>query len=184
MNHERWRGRRATVMGLGLFGGGVETARFLAGIGMRVTVTDQRPAEKLAESIRALQGVPLHYELGGHRERDFDDTDLVVANPAVAPSSPFLALARAAGVPITSEIELFLEACPARVVLVTGTQGKSSTSHALHHFLRAAGFGAHLGGNIGRSLLGSLEQLGERDWVVLEISSYQLEALSPSGVRA
>lgn len=166
-------------MGLGLFGGGVETARYLSSLGMRVTVTDQRPAEKLAESIRALDGVEIAYQLGLHRECDFTDTDLVVANPAVAPSSPFLAAARAANVPITSEMELFLEACPARIVLVTGTQGKSSTSHAIDHFLKAAGFSSQLGGNIGRSLLGALNRLGADDWVVLEISSYQLEALTP-----
>jgi UDP-N-acetylmuramoylalanine--D-glutamate ligase len=72
---------------------------------------------------------------------------------------------------------LFLEACPARIVLVTGTQGKSSTSHAIDHFLRAGGKASQLGGNIGRSLLGELESLSAQDWVVLEISSYQLEAL-------
>src|SRR5688572_31312205 len=122
-------------MGLGLFGGGVETARYLAKLGMQVTVTDQRPAEKLRESIQALEGLPIRFELGGHRESDFTGTELVVANPAVAPSSPFLAAARSAGVPITSEIELFLSAVRARIILVTGTQGKSSTSHAIDHFL-------------------------------------------------
>jgi UDP-N-acetylmuramoylalanine--D-glutamate ligase len=166
-------------MGLGLFGGGAETARHLAGQGLRVTVTDLRSADLLRESIDSLADVGLVYALGGHREEDFVDTDLVVANPAVAPGHPLLAKARAAGVPVTSEMALFLEACPARLVLVTGTQGKSSTSHAVDHFLRAAGFRSHLGGNIGRSLLGSLGLLGPEDWVVLEISSYQLEALPP-----
>lgn len=178
--HARWRGKRATVMGLGLFGGGVETARYLAQLGMRVTVTDLRTAQTLAESLRALEGLPLTYELGAHRERDFTDSDLVVANPAVSPSDRFLASARAAGVTVTSEMALFLEACPAQVVAVTGTQGKSSTSHAIDHFLRASGFRSHLGGNIGRSLLSALTSLGEDDWVVLEISSYQLEALPPA----
>ncbi|HTF89708.1 MAG TPA: UDP-N-acetylmuramoyl-L-alanine--D-glutamate ligase [Planctomycetota bacterium] len=185
--HAHWRGRRATVMGLGLFGGGVETARYLARLGMRVTVTDQRPADKLRESIQALDGLAIRFELGSHRESDFTDTDLVVANPAVAPGSPFLAAARRAAVPITSEIELFLEAVRARVVLVTGTQGKSSTSHAIDHFLRSAGFSSQVGGNIGRSLLGSLDRLERDDWVVLEISSYQLEAMTPpaaDGVHA
>ncbi len=179
--HAHWRGRRATVMGLGLFGGGVETARYLVDLGMHVTVTDLRSAQTLAESIRDLEGLPITYILGAHREVDFEDTDLVVANPAVAPKNPFLACARAAGVPVTSEMALFLEACPARIVLVTGTQGKSSTSHAIDHFLRAAGFSSQLGGNIGRSLLCALDALNGDDWVVLEISSYQLEALPPPG---
>jgi len=175
--HARWSGRRATVMGLGLFGGGVETARYLAKLGMQVTVTDQRPAELLAESLAALEGLELRYVLGRHELQDFTQTDLVVANPAVAPANPFLAAARAAGVEQSSEMALFLEACPAQLVLVTGTQGKSSTSNAIDHFLRAAGRASHLGGNIGRSLLGELDRLGPEDWVVLEISSYQLEAL-------
>lgn len=177
--HAHWRGRRATVMGLGLFGGGVETARYLVDLGMHVTVTDLRSEQTLAESIRDLEGRPITYVLGAHREIDFSHTDLVVANPAVAPKNPFLACARAAGVAVTSEMALFLEACPARLVLITGTQGKSSTSHAIDHFLRAAGFSARLGGNIGRSLLCALDSLKGDDWVVLEISSYQLEALPP-----
>jgi UDP-N-acetylmuramoylalanine--D-glutamate ligase len=173
------RGKRATVMGLGLFGGGVETARFLAKRGLRVTVTDLRGERELAESIAQLSGVDVRYALGGHRTEDFDSTELVVANPAVAPSSPFLAAARAAGVPVTSEMELFLEASPARTVLITGTQGKSSTCHALAGLLRAAGIPVALGGNIGHSLLAEVDHLRAADLAVVEISSYQLEALPP-----
>lgn len=180
-----WRGKRATVMGLGLFGGGVETARYLAALGMRVTVTDQRPREKLEESLGALAGVDLTLVLGEHRERDFTNTDMVVANPAVAPSNRYLALARGNGVPVLSEIALFLEANPARAVLVTGTQGKSSTANQIHQFLIAGGSRAHLGGNIGRSLLADLPHLRAEDFVVVEISSYQLEALPrPTGLPA
>ena len=171
------RGAEVTVMGLGLFGGGVETARWLARQGARVRVTDLRGAGELAESLAALRGVPLELALGGHREEHFARADLVVANPAVAPSNPFLAAARAAGVPVTSEAALFLEACPARLVLVTGTQGKSSTSQFAHQLLFASGLSARLGGNIGRSLLADLDQLDGGDVVVMELSSYQLEAL-------
>lgn len=174
-------GLPVTVMGLGLFGGGVESARWLAARGARVTVTDLRDARTLAESIEALRGVEVRFALGGHDERDFTSAHTVVANPAVPPSHPLLAAARAAGARVTSETALFLGACPARVVLVTGTQGKSSTSHAAHGLLVASGLSAHLGGNIGRSLLGALDALDERDVVVLELSSYQLEGLPPAG---
>jgi UDP-N-acetylmuramoylalanine--D-glutamate ligase len=173
------RGKRATVMGLGLFHGGSEVARYLVSRGAQVTVTDLRPAAQLAESLRELEGLPITYVLGEHCERDFADAELVVANPAVPPSSPFLKLARERGAQITSETALFLDACPARMVLVTGTQGKSSTCHTLAGLLQAAGIRAHLGGNIGRSLLNGLDALSESDVVVLEISSYQLEALPP-----
>lgn len=170
-------GAEVTVMGLGLFGGGVETARWLARQGARVRVTDLRQASELAESLDQLRGVPLELALGGHREEHFVRADLVVANPAVAPSNPFLAAARAAGVPVTSEAALFLEACPARLVLVTGTQGKSSTAQFAHQLLLASGLRARLGGNIGRSLLADLDELQAEEVVVMELSSYQLEAL-------
>ncbi|MCK6446562.1 MAG: UDP-N-acetylmuramoyl-L-alanine--D-glutamate ligase [Planctomycetes bacterium] len=184
--HAALRGQRVTVMGLGLFGGGLEVTRYLAGLGARVTVTDLRPKEKLAESLAALAAsthAPVELVLGEHRERDFTDTELVIANPAVAPSNPFLAAARRAGVPISSELVLFLEATRARVVLVTGTQGKSSTSHQTAALLAASGFRVELGGNIGRSLLSTLDELGGEAIAVVEISSYQLEAL-PERMRA
>jgi len=172
------RGRRATVMGLGLQGGGVETVRYLASRGALITVTDARPAEKLAESLAAIAGVEARLVLGEHRLEDFTGADLVVANPAVAPSHPLLVAARAAGVHVTSEMELFLAACPARLVLVTGTQGKSSTTNATARLLAACGKRVHLGGNIGHALIHSVDAFAADDVAVVEISSYQLEALS------
>lgn len=170
-------GLPVTVMGLGLFGGGATVARHLARRGARVTVTDQRSEAELAPAVRSLDGVPLRFVLGEHRTEDFTRTGLVVANPAVSPKSPYLAAARSAGVPITSEAALFLESCPARIAAVTGTQGKSSTCHTLHQLLRGAGLSAHLGGNIGHSLLDEVERMRPEDVVVLELSSYQLEVL-------
>lgn len=171
------RGAPVTVMGLGLFGGGVGVARHLASRGARVTVTDLRTADELAPAIRALAGVDVRFVLGEHRREDFENAALVVANPAVSPASEFLAAARAGGAAITSEIALFLELCPARIAAVTGTQGKSSTCNALHQLLVASGLRAHLGGNIGGSLLDAASQMDPDDVVVLELSSYQLETL-------
>lgn len=177
MSHDALRGRRVTVMGLGLQGGGVEVVRFLCARGALVTVTDKRPADKLAESLAAIAGLPVRCVLGEHREEDFTGAELVVANPAVAPSHPLLLAARARGVTVTSEMALFLAACPARVVLITGTQGKSSTTHATARLLEEAGYRVHLGGNIGRALVSALDDMREDDIAVVEISSYQLEAL-------
>jgi UDP-N-acetylmuramoylalanine--D-glutamate ligase len=173
-------GLPVTVMGLGLFGGGSTVARHLARRGARVTVTDQRSASELAAALSQLDGLGLRFVLGEHRTEDFTRAGLVVANPAVAPHSPYLRAARAAGVPITSETALFLEACPARIAAVTGTQGKSSTCHTLHQLLSSAGLAAHLGGNIGHSLLEEAETMRPEEIVVLEISSYQLEVLPPT----
>jgi UDP-N-acetylmuramoylalanine--D-glutamate ligase len=166
-----------TVMGLGLFGGGAAVARWLVGQGARVTVTDLRSAAELAPAVRTLEGFEVEFVLGEHRLADFTRTGMVVANPAVAPGNPLLAAARAAGVPVTSEMALFLEHCPARIAAVTGTQGKSSTCNTLAQLLAACGFRVHLGGNIGRSLLESLREMERDDVAVVEISSYQLDAL-------
>ncbi len=166
-------------MGLGLQGGGVETVRYLAGVGARVTVTDLRPPAKLSESLAAIEGLDVRCVLGEHRLEDFTDADVVIANPAVAPDNEFLRAARAAQVAVSSEMELFLEACPARLVLITGTQGKSSTTNATAQLLAAGGARVHVGGNIGRALITALGEMRADDIAVVEISSYQLEALAP-----
>lgn len=173
-------GRRVTVLGLGRFGGGIGVARWLAGQGARVLVTDQEPAEKLAESVAKLADVPnLTFRLGDHVQSDFSDADLVVTSPAVRPSHPMLAVARAAAVPITLEIRLFIERCPAKkVVGVTGTKGKSTTTALLGRMLQPK-FRTHIGGNLGGSLLSELPNIRPDDVVVLELSSFMLEHLAP-----
>jgi len=169
---------RAIVMGLGSFGGGLGAARYLASSGARVLVTDLRREPELRDSLRGLAGLDVETVLGEHRASDFETADLVVVNPAVRPDNPLVALARSGGARITSEIELFLEAVRARVVCVTGTQGKSSTCHVLSQLLERCGRRTHLGGNIGRSLLTELDRIDPEDLCVLELSSYQLAALA------
>lgn len=174
------RGARATVMGLGLFGGGVSTARFLASQGADVLVTDLRDAHTLRESVAALVNLPIRYRLGEHRAEDFKNTDLVVANPAVPPESEYLQIARGNGVRITSELELFLHACPSReIYAITGTNGKTTTTTLAGEMLKLAKPRVFVGGNIGKSLLDCLDELQQNDAVLLEVSSFQLEALQP-----
>ncbi len=170
-------GRRVLVMGLGSFGGGAGAARYVAEHGARVTVTDLRPARLLSSSIEALADLPIEFVLGEHRREDFERAEIVVANPAVPPGHPLLEHARSSGAWVTSEIELFLESVTARLVCVTGTQGKSSTCHLIAALLRGTGIPAYLGGNFGGSLLPEVGRLRAEDVVVLELSSYQLEAL-------
>jgi len=170
-------GCRVTVMGLGLFGGGAAAARYLAERGARVTVTDLRGENELAPALSELADLDLRFVLGEHRARDFITSDIVVANPAVPVRDRHLVNAKRSGARITSEIALFLDACPARVVAVTGTQGKSSTTDFLAQLLRATGHRTHLGGNIGRSLLPALASMSSEDVCAVELSSYQLEEL-------
>jgi len=173
-------GIRATVMGLGTFGGGGGAVEFLCRHGARVTVTDLQDADALADQLERfdhLPGHPIAWRLGEHRDEDFSEAELVVVNPAVPLESPWLATAAAAGARLTTEIGLFWDLCPARTIAVTGSNGKSTTTAMIHAILSASGQAAWLGGNIGGSLLGELESISPGDWVVLELSSFQLEHL-------
>jgi UDP-N-acetylmuramoylalanine--D-glutamate ligase len=173
-----FRGRKVTIMGLGRHGGGVAAARYCALAGGIVTVTDLADRTALAESLAALRDVPIEkVTIGQHCEADFSTAHIVVVNPAVKPGDPHIELARQAGATITSEIELFLNACPATVIGVTGTVGKSTTVAMLAAILQAAGRRTWLGGNIGHSLLADLPRMRSGDIVVLEMSSFQLHWL-------
>jgi UDP-N-acetylmuramoylalanine--D-glutamate ligase len=179
------RGKRAVVMGLGRFGGGVGVTRFLCARGADVRVTDRADEATLADSLAMLADLPVAYRLGGHDPADLDDTDLLVVSPAVDRcTNPFFLDACARGIPCTTEINLFLARCRARMVGVTGTIGKSTTcamAHAIcdHPDARATRTARKvlLGGNIGASLLEEVDKLNARDLVVLELSSFQLAAL-------
>ena len=167
-------------MGLGHFGGGAAAARWLARQGAIVTVTDLADEHTLADALPLLADVPIAaVHLGGHREEDFREADLIVLNPAVRPNSPWLQIARSSGARLSTELELFIENCPARIIGVTGSNGKSTTAAMTAAILKAAGRRTFLGGNIGGSLLEQLPQIGPDDWVVLEISSFQLWHCSP-----
>lgn len=169
-------GKRVTVAGLGRFGGGIAVSRWLCGQGARVLVTDRDGPEKLADSVRQLEGLPIELVLGEQNESDFASADLVVASPAIPPHNLLLQTARAAGVPITTEIRLFIERCPAKIIGITGTKGKSTTTAMLGKILETK-FTTWVGGNIGKSLLADLERIGTSDQVVLELSSFMLEQL-------
>lgn len=178
-------GRRALVVGLGRLGGGLGVTRWLCEQGAVVTVTDQASAESLAESVEALRGLPVALHLGGHNDADLDTSDLVIINPAVHKSaSPYFREIVRREIEWTTEMNLFCERCPATVVGVTGTFGKSTTCAMLFEVFEAARLAGkvdcgavHLGGNIGRSLLTEVPHIDARDWVVLEMSNAQLEDL-------
>ncbi len=167
-------GRKITVMGLGLFGGGVGVTRFLVGQGAKVTVTDVKPERDLRESVEELRGLPVTLRLGGHDERDFRDADLVIVNPAIPETNPFLNLAPA----LETEMNLFFKLCRAQTILgVTGSNGKTTTTTLVGEILKKHPRRSWVGGNIGVSLLESLPEIGPDGLVVLELSSFMLENL-------
>ncbi|MCL2209720.1 MAG: UDP-N-acetylmuramoyl-L-alanine--D-glutamate ligase [Treponema sp.] len=172
-------GLKALIMGIGLHGGGLESARFLIKRGCEITVTDLRDEKTLLPSIEKLdtfcgelKGKPVKYILGKHEIDDFKNADIVVKNPAVRNDSIFLQSAKK----IETDISLFLQESPAGLFAVTGTKGKSCTASALCRILsknRKKGK-AFLGGNITVSPLVFLDELEKNDDVVLELSSFQL----------
>ena len=172
-----WKGCRVTVMGLGSFGGGAGLARHLAEQGASVTVTDLKDAAALQDAVAALQGLPVRFVLGEHRDGDFIDTDRVFVNPAVPLTSPYLQLARSHGVPLDSELNLFVRQCAGRIIGITGSVGKTTTTSLLGGILQAHDARTLVGGNIGGSLLSRLPDIEPDTPVVLEISSFQLEHL-------
>jgi UDP-N-acetylmuramoylalanine--D-glutamate ligase len=169
-------GKRITVAGLGRFGGGIAVTRWLCSQGAKVLVTDLDTAENLSRSTGQLDGLPVEYRLGEHRDEDFTRADMVVASPAIPLQNKYLQAARSAGKIVTTEIRLFIERCPATIIGVTGTKGKSTTTAMLGRMLEPV-VKTWVGGNIGKSLLADLEFIGKDDLVVLELSSYMLEYL-------
>jgi UDP-N-acetylmuramoylalanine--D-glutamate ligase len=180
-------GKRVVVMGLGRFGGGEDSAIFAFKSGANVLVTDLAKPEQLTKTLKKLEGLAIEYRLGEHRMLDFTSADLVIVNPAVPPDNLFITAAKQAGAILTSQVELFFQLCPAPIVGITGSNGKSTTTSLIYHLL-SAGEGssyrkAWLSGNIGdRPFLGMLEEIQSKDIVVLELSSFQLEQLSRTGL--
>jgi UDP-N-acetylmuramoylalanine--D-glutamate ligase len=173
---------KVTVMGLGIHGGGLASALFFARRGAEVTVTDLRSERVLDEAVRQLHGFPVRYVLERHEERDFETADLVIKNPAVAPDSPYLARAREHGVPVETDLSVFLSLARNPVLAVTGSKGKSTTASAAAFTLSRVDPRVKLGGNITVSPLSFLDDLAPDAPVVLELSSWQLGDLRGRGI--
>jgi len=180
--------RKVLVMGLGRFGGGVDAAKFACKAGAKVIITDLASAEKLSDSLKQLEEFPdIEYHLGSHAAADFEQADIIIVNPAVAPDNDFLKLAQKHNKFITSQINIFFELCPAPIIGITGANGKSTTAALTAHLLRSASDGRRatndkyvwLSGNIGNEpLLTRIDQIGPDDLVVVELSSFQIEQLA------
>lgn len=180
----RFKNKKIVVMGLGLHGGGVGVVRFFAKQGASVLVTDLKNKEQLAESLKKLKGLPVKFVLGGHKEHNFAEADLIVKNPDVPNSSPYLIVAKKNNIPVETDISLFFKLSGAFVIGVTGTKGKSTTASLIYHFLKQS-FSVgkkkvFLAGNIGTSPLEILDKIKNGDVVVLEFSSFALEDLEKS----
>ena len=183
-----FKNKRITVLGLGLLGRGVGDVEFLAKCGAEVLVTDKKSDGELAESVAKLKKYPnVTFRLGGHQKEDFEKCDLVIKSAGVRLDSPEIVAARAAGVPVAMSTALFAKYAMeegAKVVGVTGTRGKTTVAHMIHHSLISAFAKASadrranvfLGGNVrGISTLAMLPDVKKGDIAVLELDSWQLQ---------
>jgi UDP-N-acetylmuramoylalanine--D-glutamate ligase len=176
-------GKRVLIMGLGLQGSGMAAARYAVQQGATVRVTDMKSPTILAPSIQALSGLPIEFVLGQHRDEDFLWAEVIVRNPGVPRSSPYLRLAQEHGAQIEMEIALFFLTCPGRIIGITGTRGKTTTTSLIYEILHATGRPTVLGGNVaGVETLSLLSQITPETLVVLELSSWQLEGLAPHAI--
>jgi UDP-N-acetylmuramoylalanine--D-glutamate ligase len=165
-------GKRVTVAGAAR--SGIAAAELLARRGARVTLSDTRDEVAAAEPLREL-GVEL--ELGGHKTETFSDVDLVVLSPGVPPEQEVVRAARDRGIPVVGELELASRWLQGRVIAITGTKGKSTTTALTGRMLEAAGFKVAVGGNIGAPLSAQVSASTPDTLHVVETSSFQLEQI-------
>ncbi len=167
------KGKKTLVVGLARTG--VALARFLAVKGALVTVTDQAPAAELAEQRWDIQGFGITEELGVPQPSNTAEYDLILLSPGVPPEAPWLEEARRRGVPIWGELELASHFISIPTIAVSGTNGKTTTTILVGKFLEGSGFRPLVGGNIGTPLISLLSRQHEADFLVLEVSSFQLD---------
>jgi UDP-N-acetylmuramoylalanine--D-glutamate ligase len=168
-------GKRILVVGLGK--SGIASALFLQSRGARVTVSDAKSEEQLRDEIPALLDKGITVETGKHGERTFRDQDLIVVSPGVPNDVPSLVNARKSGTQVIGEIELAARYLQGEVIAITGSNGKTTTTTLTGEVIAAGGFQSLVGGNIGTPAITFVDQSSPTTWVVLEISSFQLETI-------
>jgi len=165
------------ILILGLARTGAASARLCCGLGAKVLVSDIKGEEELKEYIRMLEGVNVEFFLGSHTESLLEGVDLIVVSPGIPGSIPLLVKARSLGIEVISEIELAYNFLKSPVIAITGTNGKTTTTKLIKEILTEGGYKAISAGNIGNPLSGIPLDSSEYDYLVVEVSSFQLEGI-------
>jgi UDP-N-acetylmuramoylalanine--D-glutamate ligase len=171
-------GRRVVILGLARQG--MALAHFLVQAGAEVTVSDLRGEAALADRLAELAGLPICYVLGKHPLSLLSRADLLCLSGGVPVDIPIVLEAQRRSIPLSNDAQLFLERCPAPVIGITGSAGKTTTTALVGEMCRAAGLRTWVGGNIGNPLIVDLNRIEPGDWVVMELSSFQLEVMTVS----
>lgn len=172
------KGKRVAVIGLGV--SNRPLVEGLLGAGVPVTVCDRRRREEFNGLIETLERRGMTAALGPDYLEHLNGADIIFRTPGLRPDVPQIAQAVAAGAELTSEMEAFLNLCPCRIIAVTGSDGKTTTTTIIAGLLKAAGYRTFVGGNIGHPLLCQLDSIRPDDMVVLELSSFQLMTVRQS----
>jgi UDP-N-acetylmuramoylalanine--D-glutamate ligase len=170
-------GKRVYVIGLGAYGTGSAVARVAQARGACVTVADQKTEAELAARIEELAGRPIIFELGERAYAGLLRADMVVVSPGVPPEIEPLQRARAQGIPVIGEIELAYRLSTAPIIAIAGTKGKTTTTSLIAALLTGAGVTARVGGNIGAPLIEQAVVAAPDEYLVAEVSSFQLETI-------
>ncbi|MGD2143165.1 MAG: UDP-N-acetylmuramoyl-L-alanine--D-glutamate ligase [Anaerolineae bacterium] len=178
MEGETLNGKHVVILGLARQGAAL--TRFVTESGAQVTVSDLKREELLADQLEELAELPVRYVLGEHPISLLDEADLLCLSGGVPSTIPIVQAARERGITLSNDAQLFLERCPARVIGITGSAGKTTTTALVGEMCRAAGLRTWVGGNIGNPLITDLDAMGTEDWVVMELSSFQLELMTNS----
>jgi UDP-N-acetylmuramoylalanine--D-glutamate ligase len=169
--------RKKRVLVVGLARTGVATALFCAGHNAMVTATETRAEGELGDAPAKLRAAGVTLELGGHTEKTFLAQDLIVPSPGVPADDKFLMLARSKGITVWSEIELAYRFLEGKLIGITGSNGKTTTTTLVHHILKAGAMRAYLAGNVGTPLISEVEKMDAGSVAVAELSSFQLELI-------
>ncbi len=171
------KGKNITVIGIGI--SNLPLIRFLAGIGAKVKACDKRGKEDLGDTYAELADMGVSMCLGADYLDDICG-DIIFKTPGMRFDTPALLNAKAKGAVVTSEMEVFFDVCPSHMIAVTGSDGKTTTTTLIHKMMTDAGYKTWLGGNIGNPLLIQAGEMREDDWVILELSSFQLHTMHKS----
>jgi len=171
-------GKRVVILGLARQG--TALARFLVQAGAEVTISDLQDEAALADRLAELADLPIRYVLGEHPLSLLDRADLLCLSGGVPVDVPIVVEAQHRSIPLSNDAQLFLERCPAPVIGITGSAGKTTTTALVGEMCRAAGLRTWVGGNIGNPLIADLDRIEPDDWVVMELSSFQLEVMTAS----
>ena len=175
---ESLRGKSVAVIGMGV--SNTPLIRMLLRSNVKVTVCDRSLREKVEAQANELESLGAKLTLGPDYLSKIHKFDIIFRTPGLSPNSPELLKAAENGCIITSEMELFFELCPCRIIGVTGSDGKTTTTTLISEFLKEAGYNVYVGGNIGKPLLPDVGGMTPDDIVVVELSSFQLMSMKQS----